>query len=53
MKKVTIEKTVSGQCIIKVNGHIKRNRNRCPAGVATFGSEQEAREWYEEQKKVA
>jgi hypothetical protein len=51
MKRVEIEKTPAGVFLIKVNGRIVRNPHSCPQGAATFATEEDAREWYEENKK--
>jgi hypothetical protein len=51
MRKVAIEKTLAGFFIIRVNGRIVRNPRSCPPGAATYATEDEARKWYEENRK--
>jgi hypothetical protein len=48
---IQIVKTKAGVYIIILNGRIVRNSHSCPPGAATYGSEEEAREWLANNRK--
>lgn len=44
-KKIEIKRGSTGHYVIYINGRIVRNPRSQPMGAATFGSEEEAREY--------